>query len=299
MNQIRIGTRNSKLALIQTGMVSDVLRMSGIDAKIIEIETAGDIDRESPISSMGGTGVFVSALNEQIIDGRIDIAVHSAKDIPTVLPDRVEIAGAIARGPVEDMFISEVPLERLEPGSVVGTSSLRRSLELKFIRSDLTVKSIRGNIETRVRKYREGQYDAIIMARAAYDRLHITDNAYELDVQTFPPAANQGIIAVTALSGSEHALTIKKLSDQNALSELYLERSILSELKLSCNDPVAVLARGVNPARIFVRVYSLIGRGYKDFETSVRNVEEASDFASGLKEKIPEGFGYRWKKETT
>ena len=299
MKLVRIGTRNSKLARIQTDMVADVLRRSGIDAKIIEIETAGDIDRESPISSMGGTGVFVSALNEQIINGSIDIAVHSAKDIPTILPYNVVIAGAIARGPVEDMLISEVPLERIEPGSVVGTSSLRRSLELKFVRSDLTVKSIRGNIETRVRKYREGRYDAIIMAKAAYDRLNITENAYELDVHSFPPAANQGIIAVTALSGSEHALTIKKLSDQNALSELYLERTILSELKLSCNDPVAVLARGTNPARIFVRVYSLIGRGYKDFETSVRNVKDASEFASGLKDKIPEAFGYRWKKETT
>lgn len=299
MNLVRIGTRNSKLARIQTDMVADVLRRSGIDAKIIEIETAGDIDKESPISSMGGTGVFVSALNEQIINGSIDIAVHSAKDIPTILPDNVVIAGAIARGPVEDMLISEVPLERIEPGSVVGTSSMRRSLELKFIRSDLTVKSIRGNIETRVRKYREGQYDAIIMAKAAYDRLNITENAYELDVHSFPPAANQGIIAVTALSGSEHALTLKKLSDQNALSELYLERSILSELKLSCNDPVAVLARGTNPARIFVRVYSLVGRGYKDFETSVSSVKEGSAFARSLKEKIPEGFGYRWKKETT
>lgn len=299
MNLVRIGTRNSKLARIQTDMVADVLRRSGIDAKIIEIETAGDIDKESPISSMGGTGVFVSALNEQIINGSIDIAVHSAKDIPTILPDNVVIAGAIARGPVEDMLISEVPLERIEPGSVVGTSSMRRSLELKFIRSDLTVKSIRGNIETRVRKYREGQYDAIIMAKAAYDRLNITENAYELDVHSFPPAANQGIIAVTALSGSEHALTLKKLSDQNALSELYLERSILSELKLSCNDPVAVLARGTNTARIFVRVYSLVGRGYKDFETSVSSVKEGSAFARGLKEKIPEGFGYRWKKETT
>lgn len=299
MNLVRIGTRNSKLARIQTDMVADVLRRSGIDAKIIEIETAGDIDKESPISSMGGTGVFVSALNEQIINGSIDIAVHSAKDIPTILPDNVVIAGAIARGPVEDMLISEVPLERIEPGSVVGTSSMRRSLELKFIRSDLTVKSIRGNIETRVRKYREGQYDAIIMAKAAYDRLNITENAYELDVHSFPPAANQGIIAVTALSGSEHALTLKKLSDQSALSELYLERSILSELKLSCNDPVAVLARGTNPARIFVRVYSLVGRGYKDFETSVSSVKEGSAFARSLKEKIPEGFGYRWKKETT
>ncbi|MGC8514778.1 MAG: hydroxymethylbilane synthase [Thermoplasmata archaeon] len=299
MTRIRVGTRGSKLALIQTRMVTEILTSSGIETEIIEVETAGDINRDAPIYEMGGTGVFVSALNKQIVDGEIDIAVHSAKDIPTVLPDGVEIAGALKRGAVEDVLISRTPLDKLKPGSIVGTSSLRRIHEIKFFRPDLTVKSIRGNIETRVQKYKDGHYDAVMMAKAAYDRLNIRENAYTLDVRSFPPAANQGIIAVTAVKGSEHSSMLRMISDHDALSELFLERSVLSELELSCNDPVAVLARGSNPARLFVRVYSLAGREYKDFESSVMYDEDASEFARSLRKKIPETFGYRWKKGTS
>jgi hydroxymethylbilane synthase len=298
MTRIRVGTRGSKLAMIQTRLVTDLLTSSGIETEIIEVETEGDINRKAPIYEMGGTGVFVSALNKQIVDGKIDIAVHSAKDIPTALPKEVEIAGALRRGPVEDVLISRTPLEKLEPGSVVGTSSLRRIQEIKFFRPDLSVKSIRGNIETRVQKYRDGEYDAVMMAKAAYDRLNIKENAYILDVHAFPPAANQGIIAVTAANGSAHSSLLRKISDQATLSELFLERSVLSELELSCNDPVAVLARGSSPARLFVRVYSLAGREYKDFESSVMNYEEALEFVRSFRKRIPEIFGYRWKKET-
>ena len=299
MTRIRVGTRGSRLALIQARMVTDLLTSSGIENEIIEVETAGDINKDAPIYEMGGTGVFVSALNKQIVEGKIDIAVHSAKDIPTVIPEEVEIAGALRRGAVEDVLISKTPLDKLRPGSVVGTSSLRRIHEIKFFRPDLSVKSIRGNIETRVQKYKDGQYDAVMMAKAAFDRLKIQENAFTLDIRSFPPAANQGIIAVTAAIGSEYSLILRKISDQATLSVLFLERSVLSELELSCNDPVAVLARGSNPARLFVRVYSLAGREYKDFESSVMNDKEAAEFSSGLRKKIPETFGYRWKKETS
>jgi hydroxymethylbilane synthase len=297
MARIRVGTRGSKLALIQTRMVTDLLTSYGIETDIIEIETEGDFNRNDPIYEMGGTGVFVSALNKQIVEKKIDIAVHSAKDIPTVLPDRVEIAGALKRGSVEDILISKIPLDKLSPGSVVGTSSLRRIHEIKFFRPDLLVKSIRGNIETRVQKYKEGQYDAVMMAKAAYERLDIKENSYTLDVHSFPPAANQGIIAITAAKGSEHSSMLRTVSDHAAMTDLVMERSVLSELSLSCNDPVAVLARGSNPARLFVRVYSLSGREYKDFESAVMNIQDASEFARGLKMRIPRTFGYRWKKE--
>lgn len=299
MTRIRVGTRGSKLALIQARMVTDLLKSSGIETEIIEVETAGDINKDAPIYEMGGTGVFVSALNRQIVEGKIDIAVHSAKDIPTVIPEEVEIAGALRRGAVGDVLISKTPLDKLRPGSVVGTSSLRRIHEIKFFRPDLSVKSIRGNIETRIQKYMDGQYDAVMMAKAAYDRLNLKENAYTLDVRSFPPAANQGIIAITAASGSAHSSMLRKISDHVALTELFLERSVLSELGLSCNDPVAVLARGDQPASLFVRIYSLAGREYKDFESSVMNDEDASEFARSLRKKIPETFGYRWKKETS
>ncbi|EQD58428.1 Tetrapyrrole biosynthesis, hydroxymethylbilane synthase, partial [mine drainage metagenome] len=149
-----------------------------------EVETPGDRDREAPIYTMGGTGVFVSTLNEKILSGEIDVAVHSAKDIPTSIPGDIEIAGVLERGPVEDLLVSRAPLERIPKGSVVGTSSLRRSHEILFARPDLKVKSIRGNVDTRIRKYVEGQYDAIILAKAAYDRLGLDENAYVLDVHS-------------------------------------------------------------------------------------------------------------------
>jgi hydroxymethylbilane synthase len=299
MTRIRVGTRGSKLALIQTRMFTELLASYGIESEIIEVETAGDVNTDTPIYEMGGTGVFVSELNRQIVEKKIDVAVHSAKDIPTVLPENVEIAGALRRGSVEDILISKTSLEKLKPGSVIGTSSLRRIHEIRFFRPDLSVKSIRGNIDTRIQKYRNGEYDAIMMAKAAYERLELKENAYTMDVRSFPPAANQGIIAITAAKGSEHSSMLRRVSDPAALSELFLERSVLSELELSCNDPVAVLARGGNPARLFVRVYSLSGREYKDFESSVMNDQVASEFTSAIRKKIPGTFGYVWKRETS
>ncbi len=295
MNGIRIGTRGSKLAMIQAKMLSAHLNSSGITTELIVVETAGDRDKEAPIYTMGGTGVFVSALNEKILSGEIDVAVHSAKDIPTSIPEDIEIAGVLERGPVEDLLVSRTPLERMPKGSVVGTSSLRRSHEILFARPDLEVKSIRGNVDTRIRKYVEGQYDAIILAKAAYDRLGLDENAYVLDVHSFPPAANQGIIAVTAKAGSEYASILRSLSDRMSMTAMLIERTVLMQLKLSCDDPVAVLATGSDPIRLFIRIYSLAGRSYKDFVFTVHDPEEAAGYSSALKEKVPESFGYKWR----
>ena len=152
MRALRIGTRRSKLALIQANMYGSALEKAGYRTEIVEVESAGDRDRTSPLRDIKGRGVYSSELNERIVAGEIDLAVHSAKDLPTFLPEEVEIVGVLPRGSAGDVFVSDYTHSSIPPQSVVGTSSLRRRVEMLSRRQDLLIKDIRGNIETRIGK---------------------------------------------------------------------------------------------------------------------------------------------------
>ncbi len=295
MRKIRIATRSSRLALIQAAYFQEALRKSGRESELVTIESLGDINKDAPIRSMDSVGVFASTLNESVLDGDVDIAVHSAKDIQTFLPEGIEVSAVLPRGPVEDILISKKSLKELSPGSTVGTSSLRRKMELEFLRPDLKVKDIRGNIDTRISKYLKGEYDAIIIAEAAYKRLDLNEEHYVLGMEDFPPAANQGIIAATSRTDSEFAELMHHVTDQNTLIAFRVERSVLSALRLSCNDPVSVYAGVMDINRLSVRFYSKSGRSLKDFTSTVRNETDAIEFALSLRKKIPVEFGYRWE----
>ena len=295
MINLRIGSRGSKLALIQANMLKDHLASFGINCTIVTIETAGDIDRTTPISRMKSVGVFVSELNDRILSGEIDAAVHSAKDIPTFLPESIEISSVLKRGDVSDVLVSEHPLDEIEPGQVIGTSSVRREYELKNIRTDLKVSSIRGNIDTRISRVLKGDYAGVIVAKAAIERMQYKGKYFDLDLSAFPPAANQGIIATTAKKNSETTKILKKTTDINTHTIMSMERMVLEKMHLSCNDPVSVYISGDKEKNAFIRVYSLNGHEYIERSTVVKDLKDLERFIDDIRKSIPESYGYKWR----
>ena len=198
---IRIGSRKSRLALVQTDMVKRKIEEAFPDVRVevVEMSTKGDELLDRSLTSFGGKGVFTKELEEALLDGRIDLAVHSAKDMPMEFPSGLGIGAVLSRGPVEDVLVTcdGTGLCDLKPGSVVGTSSLRRELQIKKANPLVRIRMIRGNVQTRLRKLSEGQYDAIVLAAAGLERLELSGSReyhYEyLDRSVCLPAAGQAI----------------------------------------------------------------------------------------------------------
>ena len=245
-NVIRIGTRKSKLALVQTYIVKEKIEKAfpGVKAEIVEISTKGDEQLDRSLTSFGGKGVFTKELEEALLDGNIDLAVHSAKDMPMEFPEGLGIGAVLSRGPEQDVLVTldGTALCDLKPGSVVGTSSLRRELQIKRVNPLVKIRMIRGNVLTRLRKLSEGQFDAIVLAAAGLDRLELSDNkAYhyeKLDRSVCLPAAGQAILAVESRKGHLKEV-LEAIHDSEAAVSLYAERAFLSAIGGSCNAPAA------------------------------------------------------------
>ena len=246
---IRIGTRKSKLALVQTHMVEKMILEAFPDLKIeiCEMSTKGDELLDRSLLSFGGKGVFTQELEAALLQGQIDLAVHSAKDMPMEFPEGLGIGAVLRRGPVEDVIVTKdgTLLKDLKPGSVVGTGSLRRELQIKKINPLIRVKLIRGNVQTRLRKLEEGQYDAIVLAAAGLDRLELSDvNQWKfehLSSEVCLPAAGQAILAVESRNGDLREV-LNAIHDKCAWVELCAERAFLKAIGGSCNAPAAGLA---------------------------------------------------------
>ncbi|MBI0583564.1 MAG: hydroxymethylbilane synthase [Methanomassiliicoccus sp.] len=239
-----IGTRGSALALVQTRMVAKQLkeRCPGIDIEVREIKTMGDKVTDRPLASLGGYGAFTKELDQRIVSGEIDAAVNSLKDMPVDLTPGTELAAVLPRGPVEDVLLSDVPLEQLPHGAVVGSSSVRRRSILLWKRPDLDVRDLRGNVPTRVRKWKNGEYDAIVLARAGLVRLGIDAEYHVLDPEMFTPAVGQGAIAVVCAKDSEHIKSLHRLDDPKTRTEVEAERFVLRALGGGCSVPIGVWA---------------------------------------------------------
>ncbi len=244
--KIKIGTRKSKLALIQTDMVKREIEVvfPQAEIEIVEISTKGDEQLDRSLTSFGGKGVFTKELEEALLREDIDLAVHSAKDMPMEFPEGLGIGAVLHRADPRDVFVttSGVSVADLPPGSIVGTSSLRRELQIKAINPAVTVAMLRGNVQTRLRKLREGQYDGILLAAAGLERLKLTQEeglTFEyLDPEDFLPAAGQGILAVEAKKG-HMADVLSAIHCEKAALLLEAERSFLSAIGGSCNAPAA------------------------------------------------------------
>jgi hydroxymethylbilane synthase len=284
---LRIGTRGSPLALAQARQVRERLAAAhGLDAERIElkvIKTTGDMIRDRPLSEVGGKGLFTKEIEEALLAGEIDLAVHSAKDMPTVLPQGLGIAAVLPREDVRDAFISRKAktLQDLPRGAVVGTASLRRQALVKRLRPDLGVVSFRGNVETRLRKLDAGEVDATLLALAGLKRLGLAESATALlAVDEFPPAVGQGTIALEARANDSKTLAaLAAINHLDSLTALAAERAFLAVLDGSCRTPIAGHAV-INAGR--VRFRGLIARpdGSEVHETQ-REGDVADAFALG------------------
>jgi hydroxymethylbilane synthase len=235
------------LALAQATMLREQLARvlgAGLDRiEIRTIRTTGDTVRDRPLSEIGGKGLFTKEIEEALVAGDVDVAVHSAKDMPTVLPPGLTIAAVLPREDARDVFISRkaAALRELPAGAVVGTASLRRQALVKRLRPDLQVVSFRGNVETRLRKLEEGAVDATLLALAGLKRLGLADVATEvLPVADFIPAVGQGIIAIEAREDDERTRTLlAKINHADSMTALVTERAFLAVLDGSCRTPIA------------------------------------------------------------
>lgn len=299
---MRLGTRGSPLALAQTReLAGRLIAAHGLDTTAIEIvpiKTSGDMILNVPLSEAGGKGLFTKELDSALLQGDISLAVHSAKDLPTILPAGIEIAGYLPREDVRDAWISPHAVHPLglAPGSVVGTASLRRGAMVKRLRPDLIISLLRGNVETRLAKVAKGEAAATLLALAGLKRLGLEAHATSvLDVRDFVPAAGQGAIAITIRTGdgATRALLAPVLDEETAIA-LAAERAFLRVLDGSCKTPIGAHAR-VEAGSVAFRAIVLKPDGSRFFETDVSGPRSEAALlgeAAGkdLTAQIPAGF---------
>ena len=251
MRPLRIGTRASALARWQADRVREQLAGAGAQAELEFIRTTGDRDSEAPLRSIGekvgGKGIFIKEIEDALLQGRVDLAVHSMKDVPTELPQGLVLAAICKRADVRDALVSRNVLgfEDLPQRARVGTSSLRRQAQLRFRRPDLEMIEIRGNVDTRLAKVARGEYDAIVLAKAGLNRLGMADRITEvLSTDLCLPAAGQGAIGIeTRADDGELLKFLRKLNDVETQIAVEAERIILARLGGGCQLPVGVWAR--------------------------------------------------------
>ena len=244
--RIAIGTRGSKLAVIQAESVLAELKRTtpGLEAAIVKIATRGDREGDTELHKFAEQGVFVKELEKALIGGKIDLAVHSLKDLPTEIPDGLSLAAATARLDPRDVLVSRAgKLAELAPGSKIGTGSPRRAVQLQAYRSDLEICEMRGNIDTRLRKVAEGEVDGIVVAAAALVRLGWEDRITEyLPPEHFVPAVGQGTLGIEIRSGDkETAALVSRVNHEATWQSVVAERTFLQALGGGCRAPIAAL----------------------------------------------------------
>lgn len=262
---IRIGTRASALARTQTAWVAGQLADRGITVRIETVETSGDRRTDIPIAGIGGDGVFVRELERALLERRIDMAVHSMKDLPTAETPGLVIPCVPRRATAFDAFVGRTAptLSTLPPGAVVGTSSIRRIVQLKAFRGDLVVAPIRGNVDTRLRKLEAGEYDGLILAGAGLERLGLAGRITEvLEPPMFWPAIAQGALAVQ-IRVEDHVThgAVEAISDVSTLRAVRAERACLAALAGGCLAPIAGWARHDAAGRLLLDACVFEDRG--------------------------------------
>lgn len=242
---LRIATRQSRLALWQAQHVAEKLRDAhpGLAVELVPMTTQGDRIVDRSLAQVGGKGLFIKELEIAIAQGRADIAVHSMKDVPSDMPPGMTLAAMLPRADPHDAFVSlrHQNFSDLPQGARVGTSSLRRQCQLKYVRSDLQLLTLRGNVETRLRKLQEDQYDAIVLAAAGLIRLGLEDRiTHRFDLEQFVPAVGQGIIGIECREDDARSIElVRALNDELAWQCCETERAFALRLQGSCQSPIA------------------------------------------------------------
>lgn len=289
---IRIGSRESLLAQAQTDMVIAELGDLGYECEKVLFKTTGDKMLDRPLRDFGGKAVFVTEIEDSLLAGDVDIAVHSAKDMPGELADGLGIAACLPREDVHDVLVTRKGTAR-EDIHVLGTSSLRRQCQVSRYLSDVEVKDLRGNVPTRIRKLKEGEYDAIILAAAGIRRLGIDEDPelnYEyIDFDDSIPAAGQGIIAIESKDSGEIHDIAAKLNRPESMTRLMAERKFMRVIGADCHDAVAAYSE-LSDGDIKLRVMKYIDDKCVCFDASAPE-EEGLQLAEELGNKMIQAEG--------
>ena len=294
MKALRIGTRGSALALWQARSIARALReATSVEPEVVIIKTSGDKFQQTSFSQIGTKGVFIKELEDALLDGRIDLAVHSMKDVPTEIPEGLTIAAIGKREDVRDALLSTsgATLASLPQGARVGTSSLRRQSQLLYARRDLRLLELRGNVDTRIEKLKRGDYDAIVLAKAGLDRLGLSGNISQvLPHNVSLPAAGQGAIGIEARAGDAATLrALSALEDAETRSAVTAERSALAGLGGGCQVPIGAWGR-VEKGNLALDVAVLSPDGtQRMWEKDSGSREEAEAIGKRVAQKLRDG----------
>ena len=249
MKTITIGTRGSVLALWQANFIKDELAKMGVESHLQIIKTTGDKILDAPLAKIGGKGLFTKELEDRLLNGDIDLAVHSLKDVPVILPSGLQLVAITKREDVRDCFLSDrfAGLESLPQGAKVGTTSLRLAMQIKAIRADLETLSLRGNVQTRLNKLKNGEFDAIILAKAGVNRLGISQSEVRFivpfEVSAMIPAMGQGALGLECRENDEIAEILAKLNHAPTRIECEAEREFVRLCDGGCQVPIGVNAK--------------------------------------------------------
>jgi hydroxymethylbilane synthase len=294
LKALRIGSRGSALALWQARSIAGMLlATTGVEPEIVIIKTSGDKFQQTSFSQIGTKGIFIKELEDALLDDRIDLAVHSMKDVPTEMPEGLTIAAIGKREDVRDALLSSsgASLESLPQGARVGTSSLRRQSQLLYTRRDLRMLELRGNVDTRIEKLKRGDYDAIVLAKAGLDRLGLSGNISQVlphDVSL--PAAGQGAIGIEVRAGDAETLRVLiGLEDAESRSAVTAERAALAGLGGGCQVPIGAWGR-VESGKLALDVVVLSQDGtQRMWEKDSGSIEEAEAIGQRVAQKLRDG----------
>lgn len=260
MKKLTIATRGSKLALWQSNHIKSVIesQFSDVEVELKIIITSGDKILDVPLAKIGGKGLFLKEIEESMLRGEAQMAVHSLKDVPTVMPEGLLLSAITVREDVRDAMLSEKysDIISLPQGAVVGTSSLRRRMQLALQRPDLVIKDLRGNVDTRIRKLKEGEFDAIILAAAGINRLGFSDLVkyfYPIPLDDMLPAMGQGALGIETVNEPWVLEIAAFLEDADSRIETTIERGFVDTLQGGCQVPIGVSARVQPNGEVIVR----------------------------------------------
>ncbi len=300
-----IGTRGSQLSLTQTNwVVSEIKKKSPhTEFQIVTIKTQGDTDAR-PLFTINQKGIFEKEIDRAVAEKKVDFAVHSLKDVPAELPEDLVLACIPKREEANDVFIASdgSTLDTIKKGAVIGTSSLRRAVQITRLRPDVTVKPIRGNIETRIQKVRNGEFDGIVLAQAGISRMGLNVKFQRLSMDTFPPSPGQGALGIVSRKDNDSLIELlKKIEDPETRNAIEAERSLSMFVDSGCRFPVGAFAHKENDRLLLkVIVYSIDGSKSimveKDSDTSQAN-DLGKQVATELREKGIADIAKNWREK--
>lgn len=287
---VKIGTRGSKLALVQTETVMKKLTALGIESEKVIVSTQGDTSTQVPLHEIGGQGVFVRALDDAILAGEIDCAVHSMKDIPAFRPSGLVTAAVLKRDSAADFLAHRGAISSVK---IVGTSSTRRRAQLLRHDPDIVTKDLRGNVDTRIRKMSAGEDDAIVLAEGGLTRLGIRIQGERFPPEKFVPSPNQGTIAVVSRADPSLMEVLSALDHPQTRTDVAIERAVMEQLGGGCFTPLGIYCRA---GHLIAEVLSLDGQRTERIETDIKTIEQAREQGRQLRTRAQDLIDEAYKK---